>query len=164
MSDEFVEALALRVPRGTTDVPLAEETGAISSPPEQFGHRCLGLMDTETGVVGALEMSSRQQRDSGGGAHGGCDVKIREAHALSRQPIHVGRDEVRGAVAVHVHRSLVVGKDEDDIRARPGTEGHSASQRQRGGTRGECEQTLASTYLWWVHRLSAHKRAEEKGR
>ena len=48
---------------------------------------------------------------------GRADVEVGEANAFVMQPVEVGRLEDRVAVAGQIAVALVVGEDEDDVRA-----------------------------------------------
>ena len=68
------------------------------------------------GHPGAELMHSTKQGGPGGGA-GWTDVKIVQAHTFLTQFIGVGSLEVGVAMGIDVPISLIIGKDENNIRA-----------------------------------------------
>jgi len=122
-----------------SEVPLAVDGRSVAGPVEK--RRDGGLLDGEAelvafgqadGVVVAadvrrpyrtlqsadpLEVSPGHEGGAGGGAFGGRGVVLGETDALGGEAVGDGGSQVRGAVAGQVAVALVVGEDEEDVRA-----------------------------------------------
>jgi hypothetical protein len=62
-------------------------------------------------------MFARHQRRPRGRAHRRRRIGLPEQHTLFREAIQPRRFMQVGSIAAEVHRSQVVGQDEDDVRA-----------------------------------------------
>ena len=104
------------------EVPLPEETCRVSVLGEDLGHRAnvppheVAAGRHHPGLV-AEGVEASHQLSPGRRAYG-CDMKVREPDALVMELIHGGCLEDGIAVSRHVAVPLVIGKDDDDVRAR----------------------------------------------
>ena len=111
---------AVRV--GVAEVPLPEETCRVSVLGEDLGHRAnvppheVAAGRHHPGLVPERVEASHQL--SPGRRAYGSDMKVREPDALVMELIHAGCLEDGITVSRHVAVPLVIGKDDDDVRAR----------------------------------------------
>ena len=64
----------------------------------------------------AVGITAGEQRRSRGGTDRLSDVKIGESAAFAREPVEIRRLKSLGGEATDIAISLIVGKDDDDIR------------------------------------------------
>lgn len=124
--EEFIEALLHRaeVAMGT-DVPFAEETGAVAGVLQHFGEGHflqghvdpIGAVDVVLGPgidSGALRVPSGQKRGARRAANG-MGIGLGEADAVSCETVDRGGVEIVGSVTARIERALVVGVENDDV-------------------------------------------------
>ena len=138
MDEDFVEAALVRLILGfVAEVPLAEDTGAITGLLQLLGQRggAQGHPLTFQDGVGdaVLEfMPSGQQRAARRSA-GRRDLEVGEADALATELIQVRGLEDRVPVGADVAVTLVIGQDEQDIGPVGGRgDGDEQREQERG--------------------------------
>ena len=105
--------------RVRAEVPLAEQAGGVAGVAQRRRQRLVAVRKhRRVGRLGGMPseapgMAAGQQRHARGRAHR-ADVVLVELDAVPRQPIEVGRADLRAVVA-HVTPSQVVGEDVEDV-------------------------------------------------
>jgi hypothetical protein len=102
------------------EVPLAEDAGAVSRRSEHLRQRYLVRPHHRAADVGidharAVVVTPGEQARARGRADG-AHVKLSELHALSGDPIHVGRMDLVISVDAEVAPSLIVRDDQHHVR------------------------------------------------
>ena len=125
------------------EVPLANMSGGVGAGFERFGERDLGWRQTARGIgkehaavsrhPAPQGITAREERGAARCADFGAGVKIGEPHALGGHAIDIRRADRRAAIAPEITVTLVVGKNNNDVRA-----GRCGRRRQLDG---EHEQT-----------------------
>ena len=129
-------------------VPLAHQAAGVPGVGQDLGQRAeladgavrvgprLGAAGPQVTVDAVLRRDeARQQGGPGGRADGVAGERPREADALGRQAVDVRRADIRVAVAAERPGALVVGQDEEEVRAarRAGGGGVLGATRGRTG-------------------------------
>ena len=139
-AEVFVEAaLRRQVLRLMAEVPLADAHGLVALRFQQGGERGLGLGETglirrheHVGHAGSGGVAAGEQRRPRRGANGIGGIELREAHALRRHAVQVGRANF-GAVTAEVAIAEIVGVDHDDVGRALRRGGEADAGARRGG-------------------------------
>ena len=129
--------------RFIAEVPLAEDARGVAGGLEHLRERRglqrepLALEDRVSDAV--LELVAAGEERAARGRARGADVEVREAHALGVETVHVRGLEHGVAVGGDVAVALVVGEEEDDVRALAGERGGGGG----GGTGEQCDEREA---------------------
>src|SRR6185436_2944795 len=122
---------------------LADQAGAVAGRLEQLRQRRLGAVDVvEDGDAVLVRVEAGQGCRPARRADRVGDEEVAEQHALAREPVDLRRLVDARAVGGDRVRRVVVGHDEDDVRACGGGGGGGRGERER-------EDHFGSTSVTW---------------
>jgi hypothetical protein len=161
MNEHFVEPTPVRlILRLVAEVPFAKDTGRVAGALQHLrnrsgiGRQSFPFEDRVRDSIPEL-MPSRHQRGPRRCA-GWTHLEISEAHALAVERIEMRRLENGIPMASEVAVSLVIGEDENDIRASRGLAGDGGGQSEAAKQRSQPGRTP------WDHRRDVLRNSERK--
>ena len=139
---------------GVTQVPLADHHRGVALVLEDFGDGDFVGVNTGLGCFGSVVEGQAQARRVAAGHQRGARrsaerrrIEVRKPHAFARQPVDVWGANIGGAVNAEVPPSLVVSKDDDEIRLLAGLRESAGNEQKHQTANARNHSTLIPLYI-----------------